>query len=117
MATATKIKLSGSTDGKGIDVAATSIGSGTTIHTAVSGTTDLDLVTLFCANTHSADVVLTVGWGGTSDPDIWTQTIAAGAGLVLVAADLPLQNGQVVKAAGATGNVLQVYGYVNRLDY
>jgi hypothetical protein len=113
MATYSRLKLSGSTDGKGIDVAATSIGSGTTIHTAHA--TSLDHVTLYATNTHSADVVLTVGWGGTADPDIFTQTIPFGSGLILLIADLPLTNSLIVKAAGGTGSVIQLYGYVNRV--
>lgn len=113
MATYSRLKLSGSTDGKGIDVTATSIGSGVTIHTAHA--TALDHITLYAANTHSADVVLTVGWGGTSDPDLFTVTVPFGSGLVLIAAELPLTNSLVVKAAGGTGSVIQLYGYVNRV--
>ena len=120
MATATKIKLSGSTDGKGVKVTTASPldGSDTTIHTGVSGTTDYDLVTLFAVNTDSADMELFIGWGGTTDPDnLIRQTISARAGLVLVAADLPIQNGQVIVASAASANKIVVYGYVNRLDY
>lgn len=113
MATYSKLKLSGSTDGKGIDVAATSIGSGTTIHTAHA--TSLDLITLFAYNDDTADGLLTIGWGGTSDPDLFKQTIRAQAGMVLIVADLPLTNSLVVKAAAAAANVVQIYGYVNRI--
>ncbi len=120
MATATKIKLSGSTDGKGVKVTTASPldGSDTTIHTAVSGTTDYDLVTLFATNTDSVDRELFVGWGGTTDPDnLIRLTVPARAGLVLVAADLPAQNGAVIVASASAANVVVVYGYVNRLDY
>lgn len=113
MATYSKLKLSGSTDGKGIDVTATSIGSGVTIHTAHA--TSTDYVTLYAANTHSADVVLTIGWGGTADPDIFTVTIPFGSGLVLVIADLPLTNSLILKAAAGTGSVVQLYGSVSRV--
>ena len=44
MATFTKQKLSGSTDGKGIKITSNTGGSGTTVHTAVTGTTDFDEV-------------------------------------------------------------------------
>jgi hypothetical protein len=113
VSTYSKLKLSGSTDGKGIDVAATSIGSGTTIHTANS--TALDLITLFATCEDTAPVVLTIGWGATSDPDIFHVTVPSKSGLMLVIADLPLTNSLVVKAAAATGNVVQLYGYVNRI--
>ena len=120
MATATKIKLSGSADGKGIKVTTASPldGTDTTIHTAVSGTTDYDLVTLFAYNDDTSDRVLHIGWGGTSLPDnVIKQTITAQSGLVLVAADLPLQNGQVLVASASAANQIIIYGYVNRLDY
>ena len=113
MSTYSKLKLSGSTDGKGIDVAATAIASGTTIHTAHA--TSLDLITLFCANEDSQARTLIIGWGGTSDPDLFRLSIPAQSGLVLVTADLLLTNSLVVKAACATANVLQLYGYVNRI--
>ena len=88
------------------------------IHTAVSGTTDYDLVTLFASNTDSVDRELFVGWGGTTDPDnLIRQTVPARAGLVLIVADLPIQNGAAVVAAASAANVVVVYGYVNRLDY
>lgn len=120
MATATKIKLSGSTDGKGIKVttAAPLDGTDTTIHTAVTGTTDYDLVTLFACNPSDTDRELYVGWGGTTDPDnLIRLTVPSRNGLVLVTADLPVQNGQVIVASAETANVIVVYGYVNRLDY
>jgi hypothetical protein len=120
MATATKIKLSGSTDGKGIKVTTASPldGSDTTIHTAVSGTTDYDLVTLFAANPSASPIELFLGWGGTTDPDnLIRVTIPARQGLMLLTADMPLQNGQAVVASAATTNQIVIYGYVNRLDY
>lgn len=120
MATATKIKLSGSTDGKGIKVTTTSPldGTDTTIHTASSGTTDYDLVTLYAINTDSADVDLFIGWGGTTDPDnLIRQSIPTRSGLVLIAADLPIQNSADIVASASVANVVVIYGYVNHLDY
>jgi len=120
MATATKIKLSGSTDGKGIKVTTASPldGSDTTIHTANTGTTDYDLVTLFAVNTDSLDRELFIGWGGTTDPDnLIRLTVPSRAGLVLVTADLPIQNSAVIVASASAANVVVVYGYVNHLDY
>lgn len=114
MATYTKIKLSGSTDGKGIKVAATSIASGTTIHTA--GASDLDLVTIYAYNSHSAAIVLTLGWGGTTTVDNEIiQSIPAQTGLTLVAADLPLTNSLIVKASSSSADKIVLYGTVNRI--
>lgn len=115
MSTYAKQKLSGSTDGKGIKVTATAIGSGDTIHTAQSGSA-LDLITLFAVNNDTAAIVLTVGWGGTTSVDNEIiQTIPSKSGLVLVAADLPLTNSLVVKAAAGTANKVVIYGYVTRV--
>lgn len=106
--------LSGSTDGLGIKVAATS-SPGTTIHTAVSGGTQQDRITLYCYNSDSTARELVLQWGGTTavDNDI-KQTIPPKDGLWLVADNIPLQNGLVIKAYCATTNVLVIYGSVRR---
>lgn len=113
-ATYSKDILSGSTDGKGILVTATAIGSGTTIHTAVSGTDDFDVVSLFAYNSDASAIELSIGWGGTTDPDnVIKQTLPAKSGLTLVIADLPIQNSAVIKAAAGTGSKVVIYGYAN----
>jgi len=110
-----KDKLSGSTDGKGIKVAATST-PGTTIHTSVAGTTNFDEVWIWAFNAHTAAVELTIEWGGTTDPDnILVKTIPKDDGLFLVIPGLLLQNGGVIKAFAGSGNVIVIYGYVNEL--
>jgi hypothetical protein len=118
MATFSKIVLSGSTDGRGIKVAATS-SAGTTIHTASSTATTLDEIWLYVQNTSASSVKLTVQWGGTTSPDDDIEvTVAAEAGLMLVAPGLILKgNGTplVVRAFAATTNVLTIHGYVNRI--
>ncbi len=58
MATFSKIKLSGSTNGRGIAVAATST-LGTTIHATGTSASVLDEVWLYAANIHSSAVTLT----------------------------------------------------------
>jgi len=116
MATISKRTLSGSTNGRGIKVAATVIGTGTTIHDAVAGATDTDLITLFAYNDDTVLRTLTLGWGGTTDPDdLIIFNVPAQSGLSLVVADLPLRNTLAVKAAGDTANVLVIFGYVNRI--
>jgi len=113
MATYTKLKLSGSTDGKGIKVVATAT-AGTTIHTAHA--TDLDEIWIYAFNSHSDDVVLTLEWGEATAPDgnIVT-TIAYQEGLFLVAPGLLLTNSLVLKAFGSVENVLTIHGFVNRI--
>ncbi len=117
MSTFKKQKLSGSTDGKAIKVAATSIGSGTTIHTASATTTAGlgDVITIFAYNSDTVDRKLTIGWGGTSSPDDLIDIVLQpnGQGLVLVVADGFLANSLVVKAACDAANVVTIHGYAN----
>jgi hypothetical protein len=116
MATFTKTLLSGSTNGKAIKVAATAT-AGTTIHTAVSGTSSLDEIWLYAHNSSASAVKLTLEWGEATAPDgnIEINIGAEGTGLVLVSPGLLLQNSLVVKAFAATANVITLTGYVNRI--
>ena len=98
MATYSKQLLSGGTNGKNIKVAASAT-AGTTIHTAIAGTTDIDEIWLYACNTDSSDRKLTIEYGGATAPDELTEiTLTAEAGWVLVCPGLLLQNGLVVKA-------------------
>ena len=115
MATYSKELLSGSTNGKNIKVAATAT-AGTTIHTATSGTSNLDEIWLYACNTDSTDRKLTIEYGGATSPDELTEiTISAEAGWVLVVPGLLLQNSLVVKAFAAAANVVNINGFVNRV--
>jgi hypothetical protein len=116
MPTYSKQLLSGSTNGKGIKVAATAT-AGTLIHTAVSGTSSLDEVWLYAHNTSSSVVKLTLEWGGVAAPDdhIEINVGAEGTGLILVAPGILLQNSLVIRAFAGTTNVLNIFGYVNRI--
>ena len=112
-----KRKLSGSTDGKAIKVVQTAT-AGDTIHTAVAGTTagTFDEIWIWAYNGHTADVVLTIEFGGATVPDQnIVMTIPAKAGLLLVVPGLILQNGMVVKAFAGTANVITLSGFVNSI--
>ena len=117
MATYSKQLLSGSTNGKGIKVTATAT-AGTVIHTAVAGTSSFDEVWLYAHNTSADAVKLTIEWGGVAAPDdhIEINIGAQGTGLILVAPGVLLQNGLVVRAFAGTANVINVFGYVNRIS-
>lgn len=105
--------LSGSTNGRGVKVAATAT-PGTVIHTAHA--TSLDEVWLWCVNTDSSARKLTVEFGGTTSPDDLIEvSIPPESGLVLVSPGLTVTGGVVVRAFAATANVLVVTGYVNRI--
>ena len=113
MATFTKLKLSGSTDGKQIKVAATAT-AGTTIHTAHA--TSLDEVWLWAVNSSTSAVKLTIEWGEATAPDGNVEvTVPAEAGYMLVIPGVILTNSLVVKAFAATANVILINGYVNRI--
>ncbi len=117
MATVKKRKLSGSTDGKAIKVVATAT-AGTTIHTAVAGTTagTFDEIWLWAYNSHSADLVLTIEFGGATVPDQnIVMTIPFQDGLIPIIPGLILQNGMVVKAFAASANLVTISGFVNTI--
>ena len=111
----TKIALSGSTYGRGIAVAATAIGSGTTIHTANAVTTAGlgDEVVLYACNTDSASHTLTLGFGGTTTADTMTFTIPAGI-TVQVCSGLLIMNSLVVVAAADSANKINLFGFAIR---
>jgi len=114
MATFTKTKLSGSTNGRGIAVVATAT-LGTTIHTAHA--TALDEIWLYANNVHSSAVVLTVEFGGvtvTSDL-IQTSIAATPSGLVLICAGLLVTGSVVVTAFAGTASKIELFGFVNRI--
>ena len=119
MATFTKKKLSGSTDGLAIKVTGTATGSTVTVHTAVAGTTAgvFDEIWLYANNTSTSAVKLTLEWGTATAADGNIElTIAAEAGLVLVVPGLILQNAKVVKAFAATADVILLSGFVNAIS-
>jgi hypothetical protein len=119
MSTFTKAKLSGSTDGLPIKIAATAIGSADTIHTSVSGTTAgvFDEIWIYAQNSSSSAVKLTVCWGGVTDVDHTIEyNVAAEDGLKCIVPGLILQNAKVVKAFAGTTNVLTILGFVNKIS-
>lgn len=110
-----KTKLSGSTNGRGIKVAATAT-AGTLLHTAVSGTTSWDEVWLYVVNSSTSAVKLTIEWGEATAPDgNIEQMIDGESGLVLVVPGLLLQNSLTVRAFAGTTNVLIIHGYVHSI--
>lgn len=115
MATYTKKLLSGSTNGKNVKVVATS-STGTTIHTAVAGTSSLDEIWLWAVNHDTVARLLTIQWGETTDPDGKIEvSLASQGGLALIIPGLLLQNGLVVYAYAAAANVVMINGFVNEI--
>ena len=119
MATYTKVKLSGSTDGRAIKVVQTAT-AGTLIHTGSTTTTTYDEVWLYAQNTSASAVKLTIEWGGTSSPDDLIElTVQPEAGLVTVAPELLIKGNAsaalVIRAFAATANVITIHGFVNQI--
>jgi len=105
--------LSGSTNGKPIKVVAIAT-LGTTIHTAVSGTTSVDILRLVAHNSSASDVTLTIEFGGATDPDdliVKDVTIAANSSVPVVV-NAPIQNSLVVTAFASVANVVTITGEV-----
>jgi hypothetical protein len=120
MANYTRQLLSGSTNGKPIKIGATAIGSATTLHTALTGVTGFDEVYVWFVNTDvSADHVVTVTFGGLTDPDhITSRTVVlpkSGVPQLLLAGPV-LQNGLAVSAFCDVTNIVNAFGYVNRIN-
>lgn len=117
MATYSRQLISGSTNGRAVKVAATAT-PGTTVHTAVAGTTNFDEIYLWVTNTSTSDVALTIEFGGVTDPDdlvLKGVIIPAKMGLWPIITGLVLNNALVVRAFAGTANVLLIGGYVNRI--
>lgn len=114
----TKMKLSGSTDGMPIKVAATAT-LGTTIHTADA--TALDEIWLWAVNTDSSARLLTLEFGDVTSPDHHVaKTISAQGtegvdGPVLILPGVLLTNSKVLTAFAASANKINLFGFINRI--
>lgn len=113
---------SASDDGELIPVAATTIGSATTLHTSVSGTTDMDEITVWATNTDTAArkltlVVTSAAGSGSAPGEISEYTVPAEGGFYLIADRIRLQNASVVEAFCATASVVNCQVSVNRIEF
>lgn len=115
MATFTKQKFSGSTNGRQIKVAATAT-PGTLIHTSVAGLVDWDEIWVYATNNHTAALTLVLQWGGTTSPDDLIQmSIPSKTGLYLIIPGLVLNNGLILRAYAGSANLICLSGWVNRI--
>lgn len=109
-----EMNLSGSTNGRGIKIAATAT-PGTLLHTAHA--TNLDELWLWIVNSDTTDRKVTIEAGGVSSPDdLIEKTIPAESGLKLVIPGIKYTGSVAIRAFGATANVLMAHGYVNRIS-
>jgi hypothetical protein len=117
MPTYSKVKLSSSTSGRPIKVAATT-SPGTSIHSTL-GTASTDEVYLYANNTDTVTRTLTIQWGGTTAPDDSIVVgIAAQSGIFLVIPGLILVDtgaALTIRAFTDVTNIINITGYVNRI--
>ena len=105
--------LSGSTDGKAIQVAATST-AGTAVHTAVAATDQIDSIYLYAVNNHTAAVEIEIEFGDATAATNIVVTIPADSGLFTVLNGVALQNSGAVACFAGTTNVVALFGHVLR---
>jgi hypothetical protein len=113
MATYSRLKFSGSTDGKCVKVVATAT-AGTLIHTAHA--TAQDEIYLYAHNTDTTDHLITVEFGGVADPDdLIRETIPARSVPTLVIPGWSLSNSLVCRVFADAANLVTINGYVLRV--
>jgi hypothetical protein len=118
MATISRIKLSGSTDGRGIVVASNS-SAGTTIHTGSSTAADYEEIWMWASNFNTSAETLTLEWGGTTEAGDHFKTVIEPNQTVLVAPGWVIKGNAsplVVKAFSTTANKVNIVGYANLID-
>ena len=107
--------LSGTGDGTGSKISATTLGGANTIHTVPAS--KKDSIRILATNNDTVKRTLTVVWGdATAVDDEITLTLQPKSGLVLVVPGLKLAAAKVVKAYAETTNVVVVHGDVVRND-
>tara|TARA_R110002020_G_scaffold137336_1_gene306282 strand:- start:235 stop:600 length:366 start_codon:yes stop_codon:yes gene_type:complete len=119
MATISRITLSGSTDGRPIEVAANST-AGTTIHTGPSVAADYHEIWLWACNHNTSAEVLTLEWGGVTATDDLMRTTIQPNETVLVAPGWMIKGNAstalIVKAFSTTVNKVSIVGHANLID-
>jgi len=106
--------FTGTGDGTGLKVTSTTSGAADTVHTVPSDA--VDEIWLYATNDHGSDLLLSVLFGDSDDPDDYIKkTIPSQDGLVLVVPGLVLDEGLRITAFAASANEVMIHGYVNRI--
>lgn len=117
MATYSRLLLSGSTNGKPIPITAIAT-AGTTIHTAVAGTSSFDEIYAWASNVTGSAATLTIEFGGVTDPGnhiVKAVSIPANSPPIPIITGQVLNNGLVCGAFSGTTAAINITGYVNRI--
>jgi hypothetical protein len=108
----TKEFLSGSTNGKAIQIL-TVTSPGTLIHTAASASKDE--IWIYAVNDDTLTRKLTIEWGGTTVADRLEVGVDAEAGFALIIPGLILISGLVVRAFADVASGVLIGGFINRI--
>jgi hypothetical protein len=117
MATISKVLLSGSTDGMPIPLDGGTASAGAdTIHTAGSGTSNLDEIWLWATNQSTTQSVLvTIEFGLPDDHAGKIVQLINPSETIAIVPGIPLCNSKVVEAFASVVDVVNIFGYVNRI--
>lgn len=106
---------SGSTNGRPIEVAATTT-PGTIIHTATNTAGEIDEIIIYAVGSSTTARKLTIELGGTTvSDDLIEVTIPAEDGLHLVLPPHRMNGGVVIRAFAAVTNEINIVADVNRI--
>ena len=111
-----KDKLSGSTNGKLIEITGTNTATANIVHTAVTGTTNFDEIWIWAFNAHTTTVKVYIEWGTHADSDdLIVKQIPPDSGLYLLIPGQILNNGMTVEIFAGTASKVFISGYVNHM--
>ena len=104
-----KILLSGSTSGRGVSITQTAT-AGDTVHTAIATADGIDEVWMWASNIHTADVLITVEFGGvTPAGDNTPYTVPFNDGGHLIIPGWTITGGLLVKVFADTTAVINTW--------
>lgn len=109
------VPLSNSTNFQPINIAATTSGSPTLLHT--SDSTDFDELWLDAYNYSGNDAFINIMLGGSSSYQILTLPIPSNRGLIPLLKGQTFTGSVVISAYASTTNVISVIGRVNRIVF
>ena len=118
MATISRLTLSGSTDGRGVAVAAIA-SAGTTIHTGPTVVADYHEIWLWASNTNTTAETLVIEFGGTAPIGDHFVTVIQPNETVLVVPGWTIKGNAsalIVKAFSTTTNKVNIVGHYNLID-
>jgi len=112
-----KLKLSGSTNGKPIQITGTDSGGSVIIHTATNTTDTFDEVWVYANNVGTSSYELTIYTDSDTDANRIIVGIPYKKGLIYVLPGITYDGGVVLRAYAGEANKINIHGWVNRIVY